>query len=159
MSSVTDTVIVNEDALAIVQSYGPNLDVLLFNVVLSTFLFGKPLLLVLTWKDSNHFFIGVLTVLSGTSIYFLRRGARQRAAMLLVASTLVLYASTVAYWAAFLADTITRNQLVGDASAGVLIPTYTPHMVHHAATVLRHSVVATIGLTVNVSTSSGPSSR
>ena len=70
MSSVSDTVNVNEDALAIVQSYGPNLDVLLFNVVLSTFLFGKPLL-VLTWKDSNNFFIGVLTVLSGTSIYFL----------------------------------------------------------------------------------------
>ena len=71
MSSVTDTVNVNEDALAIVQSYGPNLDVLLFHVVLSTFLFGKPLLPVLTWKDSNNFFIGVFTVLSGTSIYFL----------------------------------------------------------------------------------------
>ncbi|EJF67447.1 hypothetical protein DICSQDRAFT_177060 [Dichomitus squalens LYAD-421 SS1] len=133
MSSVTETFNVNEDALAIVQLYGMNLDVLLFSVVLSTFLFG------------------VLTVLSGTSTYFLfRKRSQQRTVVSLLASILVLYVSTAAYWATILADAISRNQLVGDASAGILISSYSPDMAHHKAVVMRHTVIATIGLTVNM---------
>ncbi|KAM5538522.1 hypothetical protein V8D89_007855 [Ganoderma adspersum] len=124
---------VNQDALGTIQEYTPSLHLFLVVVVLSTFLFG------------------VLTVLSTMSTYFLfRNRPRYRAVVLILASTLMLYASTVAYWASIIANAISAFHLLEDAAGGILDPSHLSQVTRYHSLVMTQSIVATTSLAVNM---------
>ncbi|KAI1797339.1 hypothetical protein LXA43DRAFT_1138997 [Ganoderma leucocontextum] len=99
---------------------------------------------------SLHLAVGVLTVLSTMSTYFLfRNGPRCRAVILLLASTLMLYASTAAYWASIIANAFSANLLLEDAAGGLLDPSHSSRVARYHSRVLMQPIVATTSLAVN----------
>ena len=79
-----------------------------------------------------------------------RNGLRYRAVILLLASTLVLYVSTAAYWASIVANAASANTLLEDAAGRLLDPSHLSQAGRNHSRVLKQSIVATTSLAVNI---------
>lgn len=82
-----------------------------------------------------------------------RNCPRYRAVVLLLASTLTLYASTAAYWASIIANAMSAFHLLEDAAGGILGPSHLSQVPRYHSLVMTQSIVATTSLAVNVSLS------
>ncbi|KAM5540699.1 hypothetical protein V8D89_005730 [Ganoderma adspersum] len=110
---MSDLGLVNTDASAVLQVLVPTLTDDLVIVVLSSFLYG------------------VLTLLVATSTYILiSQGVTRIGHKLLLLGTILLYASSVVYWAATLGYVVSSNRALSNAADGLFSSSYSGDGTH-----------------------------
>ncbi|KAI1786947.1 hypothetical protein LXA43DRAFT_1168263, partial [Ganoderma leucocontextum] len=128
---------VNHPVVEVLQSRAPHLNQSLTIIFLSSVL------------------LGILTVLTGTSLYFvMSKSLRRASAMVLAASTLLLYASTATYCGGIMRMTVANNRVIESAADALLLASAesTPNAsrLDSGTSPLTAAWLATISLTVNV---------
>ncbi|KAI1792561.1 hypothetical protein LXA43DRAFT_326477 [Ganoderma leucocontextum] len=133
-STMSDTLnYVNADAAAAVQMLVPTLADHLVIVIISTFLYG------------------VLSLLVATSTYILiSQGVTRIGHKLLLLGTLLLYASSVVYWAASLGFVVNSNKVLSNAVGGLFSSSYSGDPEGHIPGVRTWSCIMSAAFTVNI---------